>query len=399
MGVCKMAANVYHKLQVLIIIIFVLATASFAAPELSYEELTTISDDEIVITWVTSNETSNSGIQYGIAGATTTYTTDEGSSRANYHYLKLDGLYPNTFYAYRIFSTNAAGETTYGEYGLFQTLNPPSGEYLFSFTTMSDLQTSQDLANTVGARGRPYATSEAMLEAAISEVILHDPSFTVIKGDLIDDRSTETAADAAGVIGKVNTLKADHTVFPIPGNHDKASWADKDPGWHTELLRSIFNPTTFAPPAGFSNYNYDTDISDEAEEDSIYNYSFDFGNYHFIMLDTLRERDVNSQCVGHVDTTWLINDLTTNSTKKSFIFMHNVTTLETRTIPDEVIREVIGIEAADPINMNLVDLDNRASFLNILGTHEANIAGVFMGHIHDNSRYYINDLDFPFVRT
>ncbi|PIS30576.1 hypothetical protein COT42_02745 [Candidatus Saganbacteria bacterium CG08_land_8_20_14_0_20_45_16] len=400
-----MVTNIKHQLQVLvasfIISALALVTTALAAPLLSYEELVTVSDSQIVITWLTSNETSSSGIEYGIVTTSSNYTTDEGSSRTNYHYLELNTLFPNTTYHYRIYSTNASGETTYGESKTVQTLAPPSGQYLFSFATLSDLQLAENLDDTYGSRGRPYSTSEAILQSAVNKLVALNPSFTIVKGDLVDNRSTNLSASVSRIISQLDTLKAAQPVFPFPGNHDKSNYATKDTagtGWYVSLLEQIFDPTSFSQ-TGFSNFSYDTHITDEVTEDSVYNYSFDYSNYHFILLDSVRQRDGSDQCRGHVNTTWLANDLDNNSTKKTFVFMHFVITREGITIPDEVLSEVIGSDPSQPIDMTKIDLDNRPDFLALLGSHEANIAGVFMGHIHDNARYYLSGYDFPFVRT
>jgi hypothetical protein len=368
---------------------------SFAAPVLSHEELTTVSDDHVIITWVTTNETADTGIEYGIGGLATTYTTDEGFDRKNYHYLYLTNLYPNTTYTYRIFSTNASSQTAYGTEQTFTTLNPPSGQLLFAFATISDPQVAPSTAETFGARGRPYPTSEAMLQACVDMINLASPSFTILKGDLIDHRTTDESGDATKIINQVGNLTGEK--FPIPGNHEKETWATRDggTGWYTTLLQKIFDPTTYSATGDFSNYTFDNGVT--TEEDSCYNYSFDYRGYHIILLDSVTQRDGSNQCKGHVDTTWLANDLASaeSRSRKSFIFMHNVITNEAVQIPDEVISEITG----GSTDLDKIDLDNRSDFLNVLSSYEADIVGVFMGHIHDNSRYTLTGYNFPFVRT
>ncbi|MEA3492847.1 MAG: Ig-like domain-containing protein [Candidatus Margulisiibacteriota bacterium] len=394
-----MDTHIHHKLHILIIavaaIIFA-GTASFAAPQLSYEELTTVADDHICITWVTSNETANTGIEYGIGIPTQTYITDEGSSRASYHYLTLENLYPNTYYTYRIFSTNASGDTTYGAYKTVQTLNPPSGQLLFTFATVADTQVTQSYHDTYGARGRPYNSSEAILDATVDWINSASPSFTIVKGDLIDSRTTNSGNDATRI--KNSVANFNQQIFPIPGNHEKETWNPKTGGgWYDTLMQPIYDPTVTPAVSGLSNYSYDTNITVATIEDSVYNYSFDYNGYHFVMLDSVRKRDGSNQCKGHINTSWLNTDLDNAASRnqKSFIFMHYDITNEAVTIPEEIIKEVTGGSS----DMEKIDLDNRADFLSVLDTHKANIVGLFMGHIHDNNRYYRSGFDFPFVRT
>ncbi|MDD5383226.1 MAG: Ig-like domain-containing protein, partial [Candidatus Margulisbacteria bacterium] len=139
-------------------------------------------------------------------------------------------------------------------------------------------------------------------------------------------------------------------------------------------------------------FTYDPSLAG-AGTDAVYNYSFNYNGYHFIFLDSVRENNT-----GHINATWLAGDLAANASKESFIFLHYTVTLESVAIPEEILREVTDTPSG-PIDMTKIDLDNRSAFLSLVSSHEANIAGIFMGHIHDNSRYYQNNINVPFVRT
>jgi len=377
----KMDTNIFNRLFVLIVAVFITAvgTAVYAVPELSYEELTTVTDNTIIITWQTSNEISSSGIEYGIGLTTATSYEIDTTPKVNYHYLTLENLYQNTLYTYRIFSKNSSNETTYGAYKIVQTLSPPSGQYLFTFATISDTQLA-NIASTEGARGRPYPESGNILSAAIAKINEHTPAFTVVKGDLIDNRDTDPTTQANLVKTKLADLTSPD-IYPIPGNHDKNAFTDHsglESDWYTELFGDIrFNASAAANPTADSIYNYSINTND---------------GYHFVFLDSVRQ-----DTKGAVDTAWLQADLAANTTKKSFIFLHYVITTESMSqIPDVVIEEITD---SDTVEWDKIDLVNRTEFLSTLATYESNIVGVFMGHIHDNSRYNIGTLDFPFVRT
>ncbi len=349
------------------------ASALCAAPIITNEEITTLTDTTAIITWRTTNEAANAKVYYGIISPATTFTSSESSL---YHYATLSNLSPGQTYKYYVESTGTTGIVT-GEENTFTTLTPPSGAYLFTFATISDPQVATDLANTTGARGRPYATSEAMLREAITYLKTYSPAFTIVKGDLVDDLTTDGANQATKVKTLLLNLTTTSTVYPLPGNHDKAEYTAG--AWYTTLLKPI-----------------KTNASAEASPttDSIYNYSFDYQSNHFIILDNLK----NTGGTGHVDTAWLTGDLAANTGKNTYIFMHNVITEEGVTIPNEVLLEVIG-GGATTVDWNKIDIDNRSAFLTILDTYKNNIAGVFMGHIHDNAKYNISTLPFPFVRT
>lgn len=356
---------------ILTLFILMLSTASFAAPNITHIEVTTLTDDSAVITWRTTGEASDTNVHYGVGIPTQTYSLSESTM---YHYALLENLFPGTNYEFFIESTGPSG-TSVSDIKSFTTLTPPSGTYLFTFATITDSQVATDVADTYGARGRPYSTSEAMLGAAVDEVNAKSPAFTIVKGDLIDDHTSDPDAQATKVRNKLSALSS---LYGIPGNHDKDAFLPgSNTDWYTKLFKPIFGLNASAEA--------------DATQDSIYNSSFDYQGVHFVLLDCIRNEQKPR---GHVDIGWLRNDLAQNSGKMTFVFLHNAITQEGVAIPDVVLEEVIG---ETPVNWAKVDVDNRQDFLDTLNNHKDQIAGVFMGHIHDNSKFTMNDI--VFVRT
>lgn len=353
-----------------------LSTLSYAAaPVISYVEVVSITDTGAVITWRTDS-VSSSSVLYGITGLTNTFSTADADTR--YHSLKLTGLANNTRYYYKVRSANADG-TTDSSQGSFTTLQTPDGTYLFSFATFTDLQYAKGKADVKSPRGRPYSSSEAILNALVSDINSHSPSFTIMKGDVAEASSPGYGDQVlSDEIPKFNTLTGNtvsgftNKYFAVPGNHDKqnsyagGNWVSRNMGLLVPEKIAV-SPTT----------------------DSDFNYSFDYGNYHFIMLDSTRS---STPYGGHVDTSWLTSDLDSNPTKKTFIFMHHPAGDVTSTPPSE---EIFGVTISE------WQIDNISTFQSIIKSRRSQIAAVFIGHVHDN-HYFASDEatgGVPFVRT
>jgi len=363
-----------NKFIFIFIFVFVLiGSASFAAsPQIGTIEVTSLSDNTAVITWVT-DVPSDSKIDFGI----TNYQMSSSSSESTLnHLIEITGLASNRTYTYRISSTNSDG-TTFASVGeTFTTLTRPTGDYLFSFATISDFQYADGKPDTTGVRGRPYTKSADILSNLVSEINKRSPSFTILKGDMIE--AADGGAYNAQLTGDVKTgldklasaSDITYKYYPIPGNHEKTAF-----------------PLTWVDPMrtlclAFPNVNPNTDNSGS--------YSFDYKGYHFILLDC-----VKNNLEGHVDTDWLKNDLSSNSTKKSLVFLHYSTgEISREAFPDTVIKEITG---SDTVNWNKIDIDNYQAFKSTLEAYSSNIGGVFEGHIHDNSLTRTNGI--PYVRT
>ena len=356
-----------------------------AAPLLVNEELVTIADDHVIITWVTTNESSTTGIKYGLV--TPNIVTGD-SIKKSYHYLTLTNLYPNTTYYYQIFSTSSNG-TTEGQLKSFTTLARPTGQYLFSFATLTDTHINTNVTNTSDVRGRAYASSEAILKAQIDLIKTYSNlAFLIIKGDIIGDPPGSTLSSINYVRDNIKIPILDSLgkpYYPIPGNHDK-SYTGVGYNWITNNLGVLYSGT------GKTGADSNTD--------SVFNYSFVQSGYRFIMLDSLK---ADGQTAS-VETTFLASELqlAKNNNQKAFIFLHHEVSKEAD-IPTDILAKVLDKATFDdPQDWDKMRIQNGDAFLNLLSQYQlANgepvVGSVFAGHFHDNRARDING--FRIVRT
>ncbi len=356
-------------------------SACFAIPNITNDEIISLTDTTAVITWSTTNETSDTKVHYGLAEPTTIFSSVES---VNYHYAVLTGLYPGTTYIYFVNSG-----TTEGSQKSFTTLTPPTGQYLFTFATLSDPQYAPGKADTFGARGRPYSSSEAILIDTIKSINGFDPSFTILKGDIVESiggaygeyvynlpmhlGGSVAIKDEFDLLGHAPDISSKY--FPIPGNHDKDTNAYlPSHNWYQDNLDRLYS------------------LSIDYTKDSIYNYSFDYKGYRFIMLDS-----VKSDLSAAVNLGYLTQEVTSAESLglKCFIFLHHpATDLRAENIPDNVLKEISGGTTTD---YSRISITNSAEVQSFITLHMNSIAGVFSGHIHDN--HYSEISGVPYVRT
>jgi len=374
--------KVFRAFLVIGIWSLVITAQAVALPLIEKDEVVSLTDTMAIITWTTTNENSDTQVYYGIASPTTHFTSSES---VKYHYAVLTGLTPGTTYSFYVSSGSAEGNQK-----AFTTLTAPSGQYLFSFATLSDPQYGIGKADTTGARGRPYSSSEAILISTVNMINTFTPSFTILKGDLIESSGGTygnymafTAMPLSGLTIKqeFDTLtKAgdiSNKYFPIPGNHDKTNSAYSSgaaPRWYNDNLNQLY-------PA----------ISPNPTADHCFNYSFDYRGYRFIMLDS-----VDNNLSAEVSTSFLTQEVTSAEALglKCFIFTHHpVTDVRTENLPIDVIKEVTG--GTD--DYSKIQIMNTAEVQAFITQHKDSIAGIFSGHIHDN--HYNEISGVPAVRT
>ena len=187
------------------------------------------------------------------------------------HKLVVSELKKGTTYTYRV-----GDGTNWSEWGTFTTDN---GDDKVSFINMADVQASSLENFQVGAN----TLAEAFKK-------LPDADFVSNCGDFTNDSTNEEWDYYDTAFGAMNK---NFTIVPVAGNHD---------GLGVEYW--------------FNNmFNLDTTESVQVKDGV--NYSFDYGNAHFAVLNT---NDVLS--VSNAQLEWLKNDL--NSTDKDWkiVFMH-----------------------------------------------------------------------------
>jgi hypothetical protein len=353
----------------------------FAVPIITREELVTIADDHVVITWQTTNEAANSSVRYGFTNPpTTTYSTDTASNQTKYHYLRINNLLPNNTYYYRIYSESASG-TTESIIRTVKTLERPAGNYLFTFATMSDIHYAPNKDNTTNDRGRPYNSSEAIVSGLVAAINQAQPAFTLIKGDMIDAGVNNPTDRVNQLKTRLDTLSTAY--YPIPGNHDKAIDYGAGNNWVKDNLRTLY-------PAG---------PAVAATTDCGFNYNITTNGYRFVMLDSSTANGVTAE----VNLTSLEAELVAAQTAKQkvFIFMHHEASAESG-IPTEILRGILDLPDWNDSDWDRIRISNSQSFFNLitsykLANNEPVVGAVFCGHIHDSQKRTIGGI--PIIRT
>lgn len=187
------------------------------------------------------------------------------------HKLTLSGLEGGTLYTYKV----GNGET-WSETGSFVTDN---GDSNVNFIAIADVQASSKENFEKGA-----ATLSAALE------MMPNADFVANLGDFTNDSTNEEWNLYDEVFSSVNK---DMTLVPVAGNHDGLG---------------VWN---------WFNNMFCLDTSESVQTLNGVNYSYDYGNAHFAVLNT---NDMLSVSVTQLE--WLQNDL--NSTDKDWkiVLMH-----------------------------------------------------------------------------
>ena len=187
------------------------------------------------------------------------------------HKATVTGLAAGTTYKYRV-----GNGTMFSDWGTFVTDN---GDDKVNFIAIADVQAG-NLENFIKGAETAEAAFKTMPEA----------EFLVTLGDFTDDSTNEEWDFFDTAMGNVNL---NTTNVPVAGNHDGLG---------------VWN---------WFNNMFNLDTSESVQVLNGVNYSFDYGNAHFAVLNT---NDLLSISIAQL--TWLKNDM--NSTDKDWkiVFMH-----------------------------------------------------------------------------
>lgn len=228
------------------------------------------------ITWYTNEKTASVVEIAGIDGALVTSCTIKYEEVFEWegkyvHKALVSDLTPGTLYFFRV----GDGEV-FSQVGKFVTDN---GDDKVQFITVGDMQAS-NLEN--------FMKSAAVLGAAFKTV--PGAEFFVNLGDFTDDSTNEEWDAYDTALADINRST---TIVPVSGNHD---------GLGVEH---------------WFNNMFHLDTSESVQVKDGVNYSFDYGNIHFAVINT---NDILSISIPQL--TWLENDL--NSTDKDWkiVCMH-----------------------------------------------------------------------------
>lgn len=177
------------------------------------------------------------------------------------------------------------------------------------------------------------------LEKAVKSIEKQNPNFAFIMGDIVSSCDGGSKCE-----GKYNDWKSVmgsllSKTYEVVGNHDRTGGSGADAVWQKE-----FNLPTNGP-AGFSELTY----------------SFDYGNSHFVVLNSEKPKE---HIVNDVQRAWLERDLAANKKENTFVFFHEFAYQVSQNSKD-------GLDA---------ETGERDALWNILKKH--NVKYVFNGHAH-----------------
>lgn len=187
------------------------------------------------------------------------------------HKVTVSGLTPGKVYGYYV-----GNGTVWSEKGSFVT---DDGDGSFNFITVADIQAS-NLEN--------FAKGAVTIKAALS--VMPDAEFIANCGDMTNDSTNEEWDMFDSVLGSINRST---TLVPVAGNHDGSG---------------VWN---------WFNNMFNLDTRESVQTKSGVNYSFDYGNAHFAVLNS---NDL--LVVSDSQLKWLENDMNGTDKDWKIVLLH-----------------------------------------------------------------------------
>ncbi len=272
--------------------------------------LQNVTPTSVIIVWRT-NTTGNSEVEYGETASYGSSVSDPTS--VFQHAVTLTALSPYTLYHYRV-KTNS---TVLSTDATFRTAADASRDNLV-FVAMGD------------HRNNPSAHL-----SVVNRVIAINPDLCVDTGDLVGNGDNASEWDPQFFTPEKELMKS-VCLFPSIGNHE---------GSGANYLAYFYLPTG----SGTERY-----------------YSFDYGNAHFVALDT-----TYPYSSGSAQYTWFVNDLQSTTKPWRFVYFHH------------------------PPYSSSSHGSNTTVRAQLCPVIEANgVQMVFSGHDHDYERSYVNGVTY-----
>lgn len=305
------------------------------------------SQTAITVRWRTDIATTS---KVGIGTTTGSYpisVTDNTSTTE--HIIRITGLSANTTYYYTV--------------GTTATLLQGNADNFFT-TAPADTSIKKITAAIFGDCGRNdnnYQTN------SLNQYLTHLQNKGMKAADLmllLGDNAYPNGTDAeytTGFFGAYqSTILKNHILFPAPGNHDYANDAARQND-HAVSYYDIFT----VPDAGQSG--------GVASNNKAY-YSYNWGNIHFLSLDSYGEEDAGTTRLYDTNgkqVQWIKNDLAANTKKWTIVYWHHPPyTMGNHNSDNE--SELVAI---------------RQNFIQILERNGVDL--IMCGHSHNYERSYL----------
>ena len=240
----------------------------------------------IVVRWRTSGA-SDSRVQYGLDPASLIWTVTDATSTTD-HEIRLPDLLPLTKYYYSVGST-------------IQTLAGGDADHVFTTSPVTGAPEPTRIW-VLGDSGTANANARAVRDAYYAFAGNTAPGLWLMLGDNAYDQGLDTEYQRAVFDMYPATLRQS-VLWPTLGNHDGAA-ADSATG--TGPYYDMFTLPTAAEAGGLAS-------GTEAY------YSFDYGNIHFICLESFE----TNRAVDGPMLTWLQNDLGSTNQRWIVAYFHH----------------------------------------------------------------------------
>jgi acid phosphatase type 7 len=246
-----------------------------------------VSPTAVSIRWQTGTTSTTSRIKYGTAENSLTTTASDGTLLAD-HEMRITGLTPDTKYYYAIGSATSIIKGSYRNY----------------FTTSPPANTTRKIR--IGVFGDPGIGGSVQKGTRDAYMQLKSNYNNSELAIMLGDNAYNGGLDAEHQTGFFNiyndNILNNHVLFPVPGNHEYNNNGTLAAN-HAIPYYSIFTVPTAAESGG-------------TVSGTEHYYSFDYGNIHFIMLDSYGIDGGNhlyDDTTAGVQAVWLKADLAANA--------------------------------------------------------------------------------------
>ncbi len=296
-------------------------------------------DTSVTVKWRTST-LSDSRVSYGIDPNDLSFTVDDPAPVMD-HEVTLSGLSPDTIYRYSAGSTT---ETLHeGDGHFFRTAPPAGSRRPIRVWVLGDSGTGTGNAQAVGD------AYEALSMNEITDLWL-------MLGDNAYPNGTDGQYQSA-VFAIYPDMLRRSVLWPTLGNHDAVSSASGTlTGPYYDIFTLPAGGEAGGMPSGTEAY-----------------YSFDFGNIHFVCLNS---EDVDRSPAGAM-LSWLESDLVSTSQDWIIAFFHHPPYSKG------------SHDSDDPADSGMRLIDMRTNALPILEDHGVDL--VLAGHSHSYERSFLLD--------
>ncbi|MCO6477747.1 MAG: metallophosphoesterase [Phaeodactylibacter sp.] len=337
-----MKKSLYH-LPLIFFVTLILSAGSYAQTIIRGPYLQSGTPSSMTIKWRTDVATSTR-VWYGMSPSSLPYTNTVSGTRTD-HQVTISGLPANTTFYYAV--GNSSGQMTL-----------PGSKYYFR-TSPTPGSTPTIRAWVLGDCGTSNQNQRAVRDAFNNYIGATRVDMMLLLGDNAYESGTDAEFQTAFFENMYEDRIANTVMWPAIGNHETLT-ADSptQSGPYYDIFTMPTNGEAGGTPSGTEAY-----------------YSFDYGNVHFVSLDS----DDSNRTPGGPMMTWLATDLSNTTMRWKVVFFHH-----------------------PPYSTNDSDISSRQTYIRenwlpILESHGVDL--VLLGHVHNYQRSYLINGHYGYSNT